>query len=64
MFDDYAKESKLKISVKKYMIYLADLNDHSSLYITYRFPFSTRQLLVKYMGLPLYYEPLLEKIGG
>lgn len=42
MFDDYVKELKFKISVKKYMIYLVDFNDYSSLYIIYWFLFSIR----------------------
>ena len=70
VFDSFAKQSGLKISMEKTTIYLASISEDNRREIESHFHFAVGCLPVKYLGLPLVtkrltstdYNPLLEQI--
>lgn len=69
-FDDFTSISSLRISLEKSTLFMACLNKEVIRDITFHFPLSTRNLPIRYLGLPLLskrmsvadYKMLLEKI--
>lgn len=70
IFDEFAMKSGLKISLEKSNLFLAWVSDSNRTAITENFPFTSSQLPVRYLGLPLLtkritptdYGILIEKI--
>lgn len=70
VFDDFAKASRLRISMEKSTIFLAGVTEEVTLDIKTRFRFHEGHLPVRYLGLPLVtkcmttqdYQPLIETI--
>jgi len=70
VFDEFAKWSGLRISLEKSTVYLAGLSATARNEVADRFPFSSGQLPVRYLGLPLITKrlsttdclPLLEQV--
>lgn len=70
MFDYFAKASGHRISMEKTKIFLAGVTEEVHLEITSRFRFTSGELPVRYLGLPLDtkcmgvndYQPLMESI--
>ena len=70
ILDAFAKQSGLKISIKKDTIYLVGCTDQSRENLLFDFPFAIGQLPVRYLGIPLMtkrvteadYMPLIERI--
>lgn len=70
VFEDFDKMSGLKISLEKSTLFMAGLGNHKQEEILNHFPFESRKLPVRYLGLPLLtknmtvtdFLPLVEKI--